>query len=781
MESMRNLKNIIRIKMVLKSGRVAKMLTTGFMFLSLLTSVATAVPVGEIVIENCGKGPLDEDSVLVCVSATVGSEFSQSVVNRDIKALQKTGRYSVVDVNVGSSAGAVVLTYRVGSKPILHRIVISGADYMGNKKVRKLLELEIGDPVDDAVLGAKIYAVMAKYRKAYFMEPKIEWRIDEDEPKGVADVTMTVKEGPRAKIHDIIFDGNHAFKDKDLRDVMKLNRFRWFNPWHWVSGVGRLERDTLAGDMIAVRDFYRASGFLDVKIGTPEINLDVDGHLLLKVKVEEGVCYKIGTVSLSGVSLFPEEDVREAIFLQPDATASQADINTITRRVREYFGSRGYIDTVVTPLIVPKKGGVVDIEFAVKEGSLAKVRDIRIEGNRITKDKVIRRELIIYPGDVYNETKVRVSESRLRNLGYFDRVITHNERTSTSGLYDLVYEVKEHQMGRMSVGAGFSTIDKVSGFFEISHGNFDLGSWPPIGAGQKLNFRTTIGTERRDFSLSFVEPWFLNRKLSLGVNLFSHERRFLSDDYDQKNDGASLSLTRPFGRFKRLGLTYAIEKYNIYNLSDDASDRIRQEEGKRTKSSLTLALTRDTRDNYLIATHGNRTRVSVMGAGGILQGETDIYSVQLRTSQYWTPWLDHVFSLRGQAGVVDYYGDSDHVPIFDRFFLGGPFTMRGFDYRDVGPVDDDAEPVGGNSRLFGSAEYTIPVVEGVRFAGFYDIGMVWEDAWDFDSSLNSDIGIGVRFDIPMFPIRFDYAWPLETDEHNDRSSGRFSFAIGTVY
>lgn len=200
------------------------------------------------------------------------------------------------------------------------------------------------------------------------------------------------------------------------------------------------------------------------------------------------------------------------------------------------------------------------------------------------------------------------------------------------------------------------------------------------------------------------------------------------------------------------------------------------------KSSFTTEVVYDTRNNPFIPSRGLRASISGMVAGGILQGETDIYMLEAQASQYWTPWLDHVFSLRGWTAAVDYYGDSTSVPIFDRLFLGGARTLRGFDFREVGPKDEDGEPIGGYTAWFASAEYTIPVARLIRLAAFYDIGMVYEETFESDwGDYNSDYGVGIRFDIPGFPLRFDYAWQLESDEFNDSSSGQFQFSIGYSY
>jgi outer membrane protein insertion porin family len=347
------------------------------------------------------------------------------------------------------------------------------------------------------------------------------------------------------------------------------------------------------------------------------------------------------------------------------------------------------------------------------------------------------------------------------------------------------------------IGAGFSSVDDIIGFVELSQGNFDIADWPRFsGGGQKLRMRAQLGTKRKDYEISFVEPWFLNRRLSLGVDLFEHDSRFLSDEYDQMNIGGNISLGKPLGTYNRLNLIYGLESIDVYDVATNASHLIQQEAGTRSKSSLTLELVHDTRNSVFIPTRGNRSSASAMFAGGPLGGETEIYGLTGRSSYFFPLWFDHVFNLRGYAAMVNDYGTPNRVPIFDRLFLGGPRTVRGFKFRDVGPKVQDQtqssseEPLGGKSAACATAEYTMPVAEKVRLAAFYDVGIVWSDVFKKsdndqivggDGQVNSAVGAGVRFDFPGFPIQLDYAWPLQTDEFNDRPSGRFSFWIGYTY
>jgi outer membrane protein insertion porin family len=746
-----------------------------------LAMAAPAVTITDVRIENAGTAPLDPDSIRPYLQFQPGDEFDRTDVSRSVRALEETGRFTSIDVRAQPVPAGIEVVIRAAGKRLLRSFEVEGARELNRKDFEKLLNLRIGMPIDDTTLGERYADVIEEYHKRYYPDAALTWSWSENPSAGTVDLTLRVEEGRRARVYSIQFRGNREFSSKELRREMGQSRHNPWNPWSWIAGSGKLERDDLATDAARLTEFYRNQGYLDARVRVGDIVALEPGKLTITMDVSEGRRYEVGEVDASGIETFEREEVMRGVALTRGAKASQWDIDRAAQTIEDYYSIRGYMQTFVRPRLTFAGLDTVDVSFDVAEGHKGYVRDIRIRGNRITRDKVIRRELVVLPGDLYDQTRIRRSEARLRNLGYFSRVSSYPESTPEPDRYDVVFDVEEQRMGQMTLGAGFSSVENISGFFEISHGNFSLSDWPPVGAGQKLKFRSTLGAERQEVEFSFVEPWFLDRKLSLGFDVFSRESRFLSDEYDQRNQGFNIGLGWPAGRFTRLNMKYGLENYDIYNVSSNASQRIRDEEGKRLKSSLTLTTTFDTRDNFYIPTRGTRVVLTGQLAGGVLGADTDIYSLTLNTSQYWPLWWDHILSLRTRFGVVEYYGDSERVPIFDRFFLGGPYTLRGFEYRDVGPIDEEGEPVGGQSMAFGSVEYSIPLMERVRFATYYDAGMVWEEAYTFEGDLNTDVGIGIRFDIPMFPLRFDYAWPVETDPHNDRSSPRFSFIIGYIY
>lgn len=754
-------------------------------FVALLVAVvANAATVAEIKVRREGGGLVDESAVLGFVSVKVGDELNRTALSRDVRALEASGRFAYVATEVEDGPAGAILTYAVRSKPRINMIRIEGADEMGNKKIRELLELGPGDVVDDATIAFKALKVREYYQKEYYPYAKLEWTIEDHEDAGTADVRITVKEGRRATLRHIVIEGGEALKPSVVRKQMKQKQWNIFS---WITSAGVYKPDELDADLEAIRRLYMDAGYLDARVGKPKIEPINAKNAQAVIPVEQGRLYRLGTISVDGPKIFAVDEVSAVVTSRPNDLASLSAIEASRQAVRDFYGSRGYIGNETQYKLVPRPGEqVVDVEISVKEGEKAYIRDIKIRGNTRTKDKVIRRELTVYPGEVYNQVKARNSERRLRNLGFFDEVSSVPESTPDPEKYDLAFEVHEQRVGQFMVGAGFSSVDDLIGFAELSHGNFDVLSWPPVGAGQKLSLRGTVGTKRRDIDFTFTEPWFLDRKLSLGFSLFDRDRSYYSDEYKQRNTGGTISLGKPIGTFNRINLIYGLENIKVYDVDETASDLIKEEEGTSLKSSMTLELVRDTRDNSFVPTRGARSSASVMYAGGPLLGDVDIYSLEAQSSSYWPLWFSHVFSVRGWVSVVDSHGSEDRVPLFDRLFLGGGRTLRGFKYRKVGPKDETGEPIGGRSAWYSSVEYTVPVVDKVRFATFYDIGMVFEDSYSFSvkedgyqsGDYNSDWGIGVRLDFPGFPIRLDYAWPLQTDAFNDRSSGRFQFSIG---
>lgn len=786
-------------------GKNSKLLCVLMLTTGLAVSGFSALVLNEIRIENIEHAVLDESFVRAYTSLRAGQEIESeaglnAAVAHDVDNLRRSGRFAYVRALVEQDGDKFSLVYKVASRLRLRQIDITGAEGIRNRKIKKELELELGDYVDEALVGEKARKVEAYCRKNKYPDASVSWELKPDEKTGAADLLLKVNEGEKLRVKRIRFEGGSLASDslyrrlipnifpsrraavrlesRDLRKGMQQKKTWWITPW-----FGAYKPEMREADLAAIRKFYQDRGFLDVKADGPELKPLGDGKLELRYRVQEGTKYQIGGIGFDGNTLYETSELEKQVKLQPGAVASRAAIDDAASSVNRYYGNRGYIRNDVQPVIrTDPETKTASIRFSVHEGELANINEIDIRGNEKTRDEVMRRELAVYPGELFNQQKVETSESRLKNLGYFETVSSSYSPAEGTNTYDLAFKVKEKAMGSFLIGAGFSSVDSLVGFAELSHGNFDIKRWPPVGDGQKMKIRVQAGTERQDLEASFVEPWFRDRKLALGVDAYYRNAGYYSDQFDLQTLGGKTSLTKPIlDPFTRGTVSYSLEQFTIDNIDAPVNAVVWEDDGATLKSTVGAGISRDTRDQFFIPTKGNYSSAGVELSGGPLGADEDIYLLELKSSQFWPVLDDHVFNLKGEVRTVESYGDSDHVPIFDRLFLGGPRTIRGFDYRDVGPRDPNypGEPIGGLSSWYATAEYTVPLWSKIRAAVFYDIGAVSEDSFDFFSAdIDSSYGIGARIDLPMFPLRLDYAIPHITDESNDGAGGRFSFLLG---
>ncbi len=751
--------------------------------------LAIAVSVGSVSVRQSGEvGRIDQAFVLAHVQTDVGDPFSAAVAARDVRRLLDTGRFATVHVDVESpQADTLDVVFTIEPKMRLSgRPIVYGVERFSQRRVRNWLDLEEGVLIDDQDAAVAMRRVLAEYHKRHYRAASGSWEFSVvDQRRGLAQLHIWIEEGQRQSIQQVKVDGNETFERKALRRALK--RPSPLNPWRWFFArrYEEHELDEISGN---VKQFYLDRGHLDVEVAI-EQGARKRGGQYAEVRIEEGPVYRIGEVTVLGAERYEADLLEQLAALQVGDPASMGAIEAAADRIQGYYGDRGYLETRVRPLLVPDLQALtVDVQFVVTEGDLVRLRNIWIQGNSRTRDKVIRRELLVHPGEIYNRSRVERSERRLRNLGFFDNVQTGALPVADPAERDLVFNVTEKRTGQFMMGVGFSSVDNLLGFAELSQGNFDLFGWPYFtGGGQKLRLRAQAGSTRQDYELSFTEPWFLNRQLSLGVELYRRERSF--SEYDLKRTGASVSLGRALPWASRINLEYQIEKSVITDVSDtnryfrlDSYDfetgtgtpYFFASEEDRLKSALSLSLVQDVRDNPFIPTRGHRFQLFYTVSGGPMGGDIDMFHTGVRHALYVPLWFGHVISLRTRAEFVDTFGDMDEVPLAERLFAGGGRTIRGYRFRDVGPkVIRPLEgsdrfrhrPFGGLSLFVANAEYTVPVAQAVRIAAFYDAGNVWSDRFTLElDDLATSAGVGLRFDLPGFPIRIDRAWALQKDD-----------------
>ena len=572
------------------------------------------------------------------------------------------------------------------------------------------------------------------------------------------------------------FEGNKAFSGSILRKQMKtkgktiISGLRANQPG-WTSR-------TVTGPP-SLREWYQDHGYIDVVIG--EVRRDrTKGRLQLVIPIVEGTKYHVAKIIIKGNKVAQTDKIRFFLKMKEGSVYSPKALREDAKRLADGYGIGGYVDLAITPQTSPAGSGSIEVTYTIEEGNRAFVQRVNIIGNTRTKDKVIRREVGIVPGDIYNTVRVEISKKRLENLGYFSKVETYPDDTNVPGRKDLTVQVEEKRTGSLNFGAGFSTIDSIVGFVELTQGNFDLLNWPTFtGGGQKFRVRLQIGSQRDDFTLALIEPYFLDRQLSLGGELFYHDATFISTAYDQRNYGLAVTLRKPINAFISISLAYRLEDVDIYNVALGASPAIRSQQGSQTISEISPSFVYDTRDNPFISRKGHRVVFTPYIAGGFLGGDTQIYGWDLEGSQYFKLWHDTILVFNAEIAGVTTWGnhESFQVPIYNRLFLGGGNDLRGFDFREVGPKDIQGVPIGGQSLARLTIEYTVPVMDKIRAAVFYDTGFDNFGAYNYGiSHLAADVGFGLRLNLPVGPLRIDYGIPVIKD--NNSGSGHFNFNVG---
>ncbi len=727
-----------------------------------------------IEIQYVGPQTISRERVVAQIRTKAGQAYSESLAEQDIRALYATGGVQNVRIFAEPEGDGVKVIVVLQTRSLVNEIEINGATKISPKRLRKGIALKINGPLSEEELEKGRQNIIDSYQAKGFTNIDVKFHVETNEDRGTSRVIYTINEGEKGTIAAVQFEGNTKFSDRILRKQVKTKGKTFYS---FIDKSGRLDETQLEQDINAVREWYQDHGYIDVEV--KEVRRERGkGKVTIVVVLVEGIQYHVGKLTIVGAKAAPEPKVRALLKMKEGSVYSPKQVREDSKKIADAYGSGGYVDLQARPQGVPSGPGKIDVKYTIEEGSPSFVQRITIVGNTRTKDKVIRREVLIAPGDILNSVRVETTKKRLDNLGYFSRVETYPEDTDVSGRKDLVIQVEEKRTGSLNFGAGFSTVDNLVGFVEMTQGNFDIMNWPNFtGAGQKFRARLQYGTSRKDVMLSLTEPYFLDRRLSLGGQIFFNEADYYSDLYSQRVYGIQFDTRRAIGSFSAVSLQYRFDNNELFNVSATASAAIQAEAGSATKSQLTPGFVFDTRDNPFLSRRGQRVMFTPYVSGGPLGGDIQIYGFSLEAAQFFHLWKDTVLQIQGAIASVDAWGDGQGVRIYDRLFLGGSNDLRGFDYRDVSPRDINGEPLGGKSMARLTVEYTVPIIEKARAAVFYDTGFVNAPSWDFGTNnLVSDIGIGLRLDLPIGPIRIDYGIPLQSNNYGD--GGKFNFNVG---
>jgi outer membrane protein insertion porin family len=744
--------------------------------------------VGTITVKFVGTANVSEQVVRANMQLHEGAELDDTILDRDIRHLYQTGLFEFIQTK-WEQVGPTVFNLVVEVTP---KFRILSINYVGNKKVKThRLEKEVksrpNTALDDRQVKEDSEKIREYYQKEGYNQVSVTYRVDRDRATGFGTVTFLVREGNRVKIEDILFAGNAHIKTKTLRHQMDTKRWWMFS---WLTGSGRFKDDQFDDDLEKLRDYYREDGFLDVDISEDRIVFQYPkpDKLVIVIPVVEGRQYRIGQISFSGNKIHSSALLRRVARQKTGMIFSPSKLDADIERLSDFYGKDGYLYTDVHPVRRPNlQTNNIDIDYKIDEGDKYNVESIVIEGNTKTKSTVIVRELVLGPGDVFDQVRMKISKLRLENTRFFDDVEVKNQPTNIPGRENLRVAVKEGRTGSLTFGAGYSSLERATVFAEISQSNFDLFNARSMfqGDGQKFRIRLELGQLSSEAIISFEEPWLFQKQLDLGTSLFRTSSDYYSTYYNEVDLGFSVSLRKRLFELIDGQLGYSLTNYEIKDVSTSASPIIQAQAGNHLESKVSLTLVRDTRDKIINPTSGNYISVTEEVAGGPLGGQNNYYGTLFRGSQNFEVFeaQSQVLTLVGRASVLQNFGSTTTIPYYDALYLGGPDDLRGFQYRFVSPRDIYGEPVGGKTSAMFTAEYSVEVVNPIRVAVFYDAGFVNTGSYDFSiGNYQDDFGIGLRLFVMGAPLSLDYGIPIRGDANYPNKTGnQFNFSFGTRF
>ncbi len=753
-------------------------------------AAAPTFKVGTVSTKFIGQANVNEQLIRANMQMRDGVVLDETQIDQDIRSLYKTGLFEFIEVKRDILPDRIVnLVFELTPKFRVLSVRYEGNVKIKSRRLDKEIKTKPNTPLDERQVKEDVTKVREYYQKSGYNQVQITYAIERNRATGFGTVTFKIVEGAKVKISKVNFVGNDHVKVAKLRKAIETRKWNIFS---WLTGSGRLKDDQLQDDLDKLRDYYRELGYLDVEVPADKIDYRYpkSSKLILTIRIIEGRQYKVGAITISGNTIISTEKLQAALKQNTGSLFAPSKIDKDVTALEDAYGKDGYIESRAQLVRKPNlTTGAIDIEYRIKESDKFYVESVRIEGNTKTKSIVIIRELALGPGEVFDSVRMKNSKLILDNTRFFEDVTTTPETTSIPGRKNLKIAVKEGRTGNLTFGAGFSTLERAVVFAEISQSNFDLFNRRSMfqGDGQKFRLRLQLGSRSSEARLSFEEPWLFERRLALGFELFRSSSDYNSSVYSEVRTGAEVYLRKRLFELVEGRLSYG---YQIVDIKDvEAGYTSVYPEESQALSTVGFQLLRDTRDKLVNTTRGNRMELISAVTSSALGGDVDYYKLEAKGSQffYLSETQNQVLAVLGRTGVEDSFGDTSRVPFYDRFYLGGPYTLRGFKYREVGPKQgagpggSDQVPVGGNTYGFTSFEYSADIVEPLRFALFYDAGFVNKGSYDFDPSGYSDnFGFGLRLLIMGAPLSLDYGIPITSDETTGKG-GQFNFSFGTRF
>ncbi len=719
-------------------------------------------------IEIQGNVRIEKDAILRVVDIKSKDIVNLSKISQNLKNIYKLGYFKDVTAEREKLDTGIKLIFKVVERPSVRVITFKGNKKFDEKELNEVVNTGTGSILNIFKINRDTMRIKELYKSKDYHNCSVSYDVKKVK-NNQADILIKIEEGEKLKVEEISFEGNVYFDDDDLRDEMKTDEKGFFA---FITSSGELDRAELQRDVVRIESHYKNKGFMDAKVSEPEIKYGKHS-ILIHFDIKEGIQYKINKVKFQGDLILSEKKLFQEIGIDNKKYYSRDVLRDDLFTLNDIYINQGYAKPDISPVVDRNiKEQLVDLTFRIKKGPPVYFERITINGNTRTRDKVIRRELKAVETELFSKKKVQKSLRNLNRLNYFENVEITPFHGSSEDKMDLNIDVTEKNTGNFMFGIGYSTKDKTYGSFEVTEGNL-------FGRGQIVKARTKIGQEATLFSVQFIEPWLFDIPLRSAVEIYHTNEEY--DYYEKESQGGVLSVSYPVIDDLRVGIKYQYEDFTISEV-DTKSTTV--DPGDFLTASITPSLTYDTRDRKFVPRKGVLCKLSYQYAADALGGDIEFTKIIAEAGVFVPIFWKFTWVVYCKGGYLDDKTGGNPDIDYERFYLGGINSIRGFDSRDIYASKINGEERGGEKLIQVNTAITFPLVEkqGVSGIVFYDQGDVFLDNETITLSDNySSYGLGVRWASPMGSMRLEYGIVENGKDIEDSGSGRFQFSIGAQF
>lgn len=721
-------------------------------------------------ISPAGNQRIDAGAILRKISTKPGDVYDPKGLREDLKAVFSMGYFDNVEIEASDSESGKKILFRVQEKPLIGSVVIVGTDNIKEEDVRDAANIATNTILNPTKINDAVTRVKELYKSKGYYTTEVNANVSYP-AEDSAEVRFVVQEGDKITVEEISFQGNTSFDDDDLEDVIQTGTYTWW--LSWLTDAGVLKMDILRQDAARLGAFYQNHGFIEAKVGTPVVEQKDDG-LYITFPIDEGPRYRVGIVDITGDLIRDKDELIAKLQIRQEPFLNRQILREDTTRITDLYAENGFAFAEVSPKVSKADVGKrVDITLQIDKGSLVYFNRVEIQGNTRTRDNVIRRDLTVEEGGVFDSRAIRTSTLKLQRLGYFEEVTVTPKPTLNQDQMDVVVDIKEKSTGQFSIGAGYSTSENLILMGEITENNF-------LGTGNRLSLTGNLSSKTARYNLNFTNPRLFDSNVSAGFDLFNWEREY--DDYTKDSTGAGVRFGHPFFEKWYIYYGYTISDTNLSDIAENASEVIKQSAEINLESSVRLSLVRDTRNRTFAPSSGSRNAASIKYAGGPLGGEAQFTKLEASSSWYFPMVWETVFHVKGAAGQA-FENEDDKLPVYEHFYLGGMNSIRGFESYSISPIDPETgEKIGGDKMWYANVSIIFPLLKDMGMQGeiFTDFGNVYgtEEDWDL-SDFKKSAGVGLLWLSPLGPLRI--AWGYNLDQQEGEDSSTWDFSMGGTF